>query len=120
MSLKCPACGSIVEQKPSLFSLNNFCCTNCESSLRTNIKSRLLFVLSFGMLAAFHLYIKENGYDSEQFIVWGGLASIMVPILITLKTNRYELGEQRSIYSMVVNGTFYIVITLLIGLWAYS
>jgi len=117
MGEQCPACEADFEQRPSLFSMHELRCERCGVPFRTNLRSRLFFILSFGLLAAYHLYIKANGIEAQQFIVWGGLAAVLLPILLTLSAPRYETGQQKSGHSLVVNVAFYAVVLMLVWLW---
>jgi len=118
MNVACSHCQRKIGSHPSLFTFAAIHCQHCGTELRTNIRSRLLFVVSFGVLIAYHLYLKVNGSESNQVIVWGGLAAIMVPLVLTLTVNRYERGAQKSVYSMLVNGAFCLMVVLLIYSWA--
>ena len=120
MRTTCCQCQQRIEQNPSLFTFSAISCSECGTELRTNIKSRLLFILSFGVLASYHLYMKANASESSDFVVWAGVASIMLPIIFTLSSDRYERGEQKAAYSTIVNGLFYLMVFLLAYLWLSS
>lgn len=109
----------MISERPSLFTLRHLSCTSCGIPIRTNIKSRLLFIVSFGLLAAYHLYVKANGSETSELFIWAGLAAVMLPLIITLNAPRYEAGEQRASYSVLVNCTFYAVVGLLVAIWLY-
>ena len=114
---QCPECGANIEQRPSLFTLKDMSCVHCGVPLRTNLRARLFFILSFSVLTAYHLYIKAHGINAEGMIVWGGMAAIIVPIIFTIASRRYEAGNQQSGYSLFVNYTFYAIVVLMAVLW---
>jgi hypothetical protein len=119
MSDYCPSCGKALLRRPGLFTFNEIVCQSCHAQIRTNIRSRLLLILSFTLLVMHHLYIRKLEQAMEQSLLWLGLLAVMVPIFMTFRLPRLEVGEQRSGHSLLANGVFFLVVGLLAYLWVF-
>ncbi|MDX1696504.1 MAG: hypothetical protein R3208_22250 [Ketobacteraceae bacterium] len=107
-------------RRPGLFTFMGLKCDKCGISIRTNIRSRLLFILSFTLLVRHHLYIRQLGQALEQSVLWIGLALVIAPLLVTFRLPRLEVGHQQSWHSVAANGVFFFVLALLAYLWVFG
>ncbi len=120
MSTHCPNCQKPLEHRPALFTFVPFQCPHCEHALRTNLTVRLLYNVSFLLLAVYYLYASSAGHTFENHLVSLGLAAICLPLIFSMKLPRYECGTQDSPASMAMNSMFCAVVLFLLVLWASS